>query len=422
MKKRILNLFVVALVFAFSMPSANVEAGSAATYPVSPINVIGTGTEFSVPPTEHSHYSPSVLEPSLTPSSSSRLSIDELRVKFPSGKYWNHKVERIDDLWDESFADSVTDYPCAMHDYSLIDMGNVGDYGCNYFDTGVQCHGFAHKLGYDYSGGIRPTEWKELRPGRDASVDEILQNILVGDIIRYAGHTIFVIDVDDEGVWVAEDNINYNCYINWDRYVPWDEIRLLGLEWVSKCPVSPLFLDVPNDAWYLSYVEDLVNQNIICGRNDDIFDPQGGITRAEFAKILAYASGDDLDDYKADSNFEDCIGHWSENNINWAYQNGVVKGMSDDIFAPNDNITRQEMASMLVRYKDYKGMELTKVNAPIRFDDEAKIAFWAKADVAIMQQAGVIHGKPGNIFDPTGNATRAEASKMVSTFLRCIAF
>lgn len=165
----------------------------------------------------------------LTPCAT-RLSINQLRTKFPQGKYWNHKVtaasnngDNLMATWNESYADSVTSYPCATHS----GPASVGQYDCNFFDGGIQCFGFAYKLGYDYSG-VRPSTW---------SVQYSLNNIQVGDIIRYNNHSVFVIAVSSSGVSVAEGNYAYNCYINWDRYMAFSQI--INLEWVRKCPVGP---------------------------------------------------------------------------------------------------------------------------------------------------------------------------------------
>ena len=178
-----------------------------------------------------------------------------------------------------------------------------------------------------------------------------------------------------------------------------------------------LFNDVPSDSWFTPYIYDLTGQGILDGRSDDIFDPDGNITRGEFAKILAFASKDDLSQYEGTSKFTDSRGHWSETNINWAYQNGIVKGQSETSFAPNAKITRQEMAVMIKRYADYKGIQLPQTNEAISFADDGKIASWAKVEVTAMQQAGIISGRPGNLFDPEGNATRGEAAKMISILL-----
>ena len=177
------------------------------------------------------------------------------------------------------------------------------------------------------------------------------------------------------------------------------------------------FSDVAADAWYVSYVYDLAGKGVINGITPTTFDPEGKITRGQFVKILAYASGDDLSAYSGDSVFADANAHWSKANINWAYTNKIVYGKSDTQFAPDANITRQEMAVMIKRYADYKNITLPQTNAPITFTDEAEIAAWAKEAVSAMQQANIISGFPDGTFAPQGNATRAQAAKMISVFL-----
>ena len=177
------------------------------------------------------------------------------------------------------------------------------------------------------------------------------------------------------------------------------------------------FKDVNTESWYVSYIYDLVVRGILSGINETTFDPEGKITRGQFVKILAYASGDDLSAYSGDSVFADANAHWSKANINWAYTNKIVYGKSDTQFAPDANITRQEMAVMIKRYADYKGITLPQTNAPITFTDEAEIAAWAKEAVSAMQQANIISGFPDGTFAPQGNATRAQAAKMISVFL-----
>ena len=180
------------------------------------------------------------------------------------------------------------------------------------------------------------------------------------------------------------------------------------------------FSDVVQNSWYADSVYSLVLKNVLSGRSETIFDPQGSITRGEFAKILAYASGDDLSKYSGSSAFSDTVSHWSKTNINWAYKNGIVAGMGNGIFAPDAKITREQMAAMICRYAAYKGISLPKTNAKRTFKDDASISGWAKENVYAMQQAGIIVGYAdgsGYVFKPKGNATRAEASKMISVLL-----
>lgn len=238
--------------------------------------------------------------------------------------------------------------------------------------------------------------------------------------------------------WVSGESFTYT---NWAEKEPslgtehfvmmyksnglWNDLPVEGANYdsgnmgfiVEKNAPTINFSDVAADAWYVSYVYDLAGKGIINGITPTTFDPEGKITRGQFVKILAYASGDDLSAYSGDSVFADANAHWSKANINWAYTNKIVYGKSDTQFAPDANITRQEMAVMIKRYADYKGITLPQTNAPITFTDEAEIAAWAKEAVSAMQQANIISGFPDGTFAPQGNATRAQAAKMISVFL-----
>ncbi len=167
-----------------------------------------------------------------TPVSAAGMTLDQLKAKFPDGKHWNHKVTAVSNNGDnllatgnESFANSVTNHPCATHS----GPASVGQYDCNYFDGGIQCWGFAHKLGYDYTGGSRPSTWTK---------KYTLDDLKVGDIVRYGTHSVFVTSVSSTAFTVAEGNYGYDCSIKWGRYITKSSIAR-SLQWVSKCPVSP---------------------------------------------------------------------------------------------------------------------------------------------------------------------------------------
>ena len=188
-------------------------------------------------------------------------------------------------------------------------------------------------------------------------------------------------------------------------------------------PTSPSakFTDVPDNAWFASSVYDLAGQGIISGMTETTFVPDGLITRAQFAKILAAASGESNSSYTGKTSFSDVSpSAWYASYVQWAYEKGIVKGISDTSFAPESNITREQMAAMICRYAAYKGVNLPQTNNRLNFKDDASISGWAKNNVYAMQQAGIINGYTdgnGYIFKPQGNATRAEAAKMISAFL-----
>lgn len=183
---------------------------------------------------------------------------------------------------------------------------------------------------------------------------------------------------------------------------------------------SPLsFKDVPSEEWYAIFVEELASCGIINGKSDNNFDPNAEIKRGEFAKILFAASGENIVPYQNKTSFTDVsVSKWYAPYVEWAQEKGIVNGVGNHLFAPEDNISRQEIVAMIQRYADYKGIVLPKVTEKVSFADDEKIASWAKEAVYSMKQAGIIQGKEKNLFDPKGDAKRCEAAKIISLLLK----
>ena len=101
----------------------------------------------------------------------------------------------------------------------------------------------------------------------------------------------------------------------------------------------------------------------------------------------------------------------------WAYENGVVNGMgSSSVFAPNDNVTREQLCSLLNRYASTAGLSLSQSSGTVTFSDAGSISSWASSDVSAMQRAGVVNGSTDGAFHPKNSATRAEAAAMFQRF------
>ena len=103
--------------------------------------------------------------------------------------------------------------------------------------------------------------------------------------------------------------------------------------------------------------------------------------------------------------------------MEWANQNNIVNGTGDGQFSPDQSITREQMAAILVNYAKATGFTLPKVHEENTFADSADISTWAKDAVKSTQMAGVLVGKGNNHFDPQGTATRAEVAAMLRRFL-----
>ncbi|MCR8657151.1 type I pullulanase [Paenibacillus endoradicis] len=171
------------------------------------------------------------------------------------------------------------------------------------------------------------------------------------------------------------------------------------------------FNDVPTSFWAYDLIKRAAAMQIILGTTEDTFSPKGNITRAEFTTILTRVLN--LEDGSA-SPFSD-VGsdRWYSKSINAAYAAGLVNGRSDTQFVPNGTITREEMATLIVRAFEFKlGHELEDGTATT-FADEASIAQWAIEAIEKATAAGIIEGKGHNNFDPKGLLTRAEAVKVL---------
>lgn len=215
------------------------------------------------------------------------------------------------------------------------------------------------------------------------------------------------------------------CYalIAYDRYVH-DQGRLYDFSDVEityrSTPSVKKFSDVPSNAWYASFIYDLVGRGVINGITETTFDPEGLITRAQFAKMVAsaFATDDELRAYEGKKVFDDvATNHWANASIAWAKDQGIVNGIDASNFAPEAKITREQLVTMLGRYAESQNITLDKTVEAKTFTDSNKIGAFAKEYVTVMQQAGIISGRDTGEFDPQGNARRSEAAKMFSIFL-----
>ncbi|MFZ5985651.1 MAG: carbohydrate-binding domain-containing protein [Bacillota bacterium] len=176
------------------------------------------------------------------------------------------------------------------------------------------------------------------------------------------------------------------------------------------------FSDV--SGWYTDSVNFLAARDIIKGKGSGKFAPTANISRAEFVQILANMAGADLSMYTT-SNFTDVkTTDWFNGAVQWAYEKGIAYG-SGGKFNPGANITRQDMAVMINQYtQKVAKYTLANANEAVVFADDGSIAEYAKVSVLVMQRAGIISGKGNNMFDPRANATRAEASRMITALIQ----
>lgn len=184
---------------------------------------------------------------------------------------------------------------------------------------------------------------------------------------------------------------------------------MFALTMFSPAAYALNFSDISGH-WAEDQIKSMTDEGIINGYPQGTFQPDGKITRAEFASLLVTAFGLTKGEGKS---FTDTVDHWAKDAIAAANAAGIVNGYSDTIFGPDDPITREQMAVMIV-----KAARLTDAAHAKTFADSSSISDWAKEAVDIATSNQLISGYPDNTFQPQGNATRAEATAVLSGVLK----
>ncbi|MBQ6677106.1 MAG: S-layer homology domain-containing protein [Clostridia bacterium] len=181
------------------------------------------------------------------------------------------------------------------------------------------------------------------------------------------------------------------------------------------------FTDVPANEWFRPEVEFAWENGLMQGVSKTKFEPESPMTRAMFVTVLFRMSGEkaEFTDRFPDVKAAD----WFAESVGWAAKTGLVLGYPDGTFRPDVNITRQEVAATLVRYTDYVKMRIPghSATSPEHFSDEGKIEDWAAGYVEILRKAGIFNGDNYKRFNPAANITRAEAATLLHNVLKVTA-
>ncbi len=164
------------------------------------------------------------------------------------------------------------------------------------------------------------------------------------------------------------------------------------------------FEDV-KDHWSKEFVESMAAKNVINGYEDKTFKPENKVTRGEFAKLLVETL--ELDKVDSTVKFADAKDHWAKAYIQTAYEAGLITGYDENTFAPNEKITRAQMATMLGR-----AIESDKKADLSEFNDSTFIPAWAKEAAAKAVGEELIKGDNSS-FRPNDNTTRGEATTVI---------
>ena len=220
----------------------------------------------------------------------------------------------------------------------------------------------------------------------------------------------------DFGGWYADKDLTQRI----------TEIKLSGsktvyADWKKREPdaVKNPFADVNAGDWFYRDVLFSYEKGLMSGMDAAAFAPYANTTRAQIAVIFYRMEGSPA--VEGENSFTDVVRDsgtaWFYDAVTWAQQNGIMGGYDNSSFAPNDPITREQLAAIFYRYAQYKGYDTTQGGMAIReFGDYESISDYAMSAMAWAVNTGLVKGD-SNLLYPNGTATRAEIAAMLHRFV-----
>ena len=180
------------------------------------------------------------------------------------------------------------------------------------------------------------------------------------------------------------------------------------------------FTDVKESDWFFKGVAYVVDKGVMSGVSENQFDPSGKLTRAMLVQMLYNMESRPACD--AENAFMDVpVGQWYTDAVIWANDAKIVSGMGDGLFAPNMEITREQMVAMLYNYAKYKGYDVSASADLSKFADNASVSTWAQPSMQWAVAEGYISGMGDSQLAPQGTATRAEIASVIMRFMEATA-
>lgn len=195
-----------------------------------------------------------------------------------------------------------------------------------------------------------------------------------------------------------------------------DQIDKMSSSSDAACPSKSLN-DVSDSAWYHEEVDYVLTNGIMAGTGGASFSPNENLSRAMIAQILYAMAGKPSG---GSSRFSDVVqGSWYEKAVNWCAANGIVAGFDDGTFRPNDDVTREQLATILLGYTGAKHNLARNKQIHMSLDyfsDYTSVSSWAQLAVAWAAGKHLIAGRGGRVVDPSATATRAEVAQIITSY------
>ncbi len=191
-----------------------------------------------------------------------------------------------------------------------------------------------------------------------------------------------------------------------------------GIDAPVATPGKTPFADVPQDAWYHDAVQYVYEHGLMSGTGATMFSPDLTTTRGMIVSILYRLEGSPaMENENWGYPFQDVDANaYYAAAVYWARKNGIVSGYSDELFGPNDTITREQMAAILYRYAQYRGYDSTARADLSGYTDAAQVGEWAQDAMSWANGEGLVTGTSATTLTPKGSATRGQVASILMRF------
>lgn len=185
----------------------------------------------------------------------------------------------------------------------------------------------------------------------------------------------------------------------------------------TPAPVALPFTDVKSGNWFYDAVKYAYEQGLMTGTSATTFAPNGTMNRAMIVTVLYRLEKSPA--VTGASKFTDVpAGQWYSDAVAWAAANKIVNGYDETTFGPMNAVTREQMAAILFRYEQVKGLENVTLEENLnRFPDQNKISAYAIPALQWAVGQKIINGNADGTLDPTGTATRAQVAQIFTNLL-----
>lgn len=206
-----------------------------------------------------------------------------------------------------------------------------------------------------------------------------------------------------------------DCTQRWQfSETPVTENLYLFAKW-EKDKSAVMYSDVQKSDWFFLPVQYVSERGLMSGVGDGRFAPEAQTSRAMIVTILWRLEGQPS--AQAEHTFADVpAGQWYSDAVCWAAEQGIVNGYSAQQFAPDDPITREQIAAILYRYACYRGVDCTARADLSLFADADKIQSWAVEALTWANAMGLINGVGGNRLEPQSFAIRCQTAAILQRF------